>query len=223
MAGIMRVLLGALPFLLPTFFFPSLSFFFSFTIYFSHELARMLSPLSLSRSPSIRPIVACTLDQGRIYFTFLFLSLSLSGSWREHLRAFIRIVQRTKMHGSLYFRTVCKKIGVKFRPDPISKIDYIYIDSFFVYHVHCWRVINVFIFNSTRKDYHRSIRSFVISWPRNLKSINIKKRIGGYLLPKKKLNPFFFSSLFSTSVATLRYVTLRYITSRYIARHRRET
>lgn len=95
MAGIMRVLLGALPFLLPTFFFPSLSLFFLFTIYFSHELARMLSPPSLSRPPSIRPIVACTLDQGRIYFTFLFLSLSLSGSWREHLRAFIRIVQRT--------------------------------------------------------------------------------------------------------------------------------
>ena len=119
------------------------------------------------------------------------------------------------MHGSLYFRTVCKKIGVKFRPDPISKIDYIYIDSFFVYHVHCWRVINVFIFNSTRKDYHRSIRSFVISWPRNLKSINIKKRIGGYLLPKKKLNPFFFLLSFprpSQPYVTLRYVTLRHVT-----------
>ena len=93
MAGIMRVLLGALPFLLPTFFFPSLSFFFSFTIYFSHELARMLSPLSLSRSPSIRPIVACTLDQGRIYFTFLFLSLSLS--LRKLERTFTRVYKNS--------------------------------------------------------------------------------------------------------------------------------
>lgn len=69
-------------------FFFSLSLsFFSFTIYFSHELARMLSPPSLSRPPSIRPIVACTLDQGRIYFTFLFLSLSLSPEVGENIYA----------------------------------------------------------------------------------------------------------------------------------------
>lgn len=165
MAGIMRVLLGALPFLLPTFFFPSLSLFFFFYDLLlprigAHAFPSL--PLSSSLDPSDRGMHPRS-RSNLFHFSFS-LSLSLSGSWREHLRAFIRIVQRTKVkHGSLYFRTVCKKIGVKFRPDPISKIDYIYIDSFFVYHVHCWRVINVFIFNSTRKDYHRSIRSFVIS------------------------------------------------------------
>lgn len=103
----MRVLLGALPFLLPTFFF--LSFFYDLLL--PRVGAHAFPPLSPPRYAD-RPIAA--LDQGRIYFT--------SFSPRFYVRTTIEFIRE-----SVEFQSSSV-------PDPISRSIihiYIYIDSFF--------------------------------------------------------------------------------------------
>lgn len=107
MAGIMRVLLGALPFLLPTFFF---SFFLLRST--SPTSWRACFPPSSPPRYADRPIAA--LDQGRIYFT--------SFSPRFYVRTTIEFIRE-----SVEFQSSSV-------PDPISRSIihiYIYIDSFF--------------------------------------------------------------------------------------------
>lgn len=110
MAGIMRVLLGALPFLLPTFFF--LSFFYDLLL--PRVGAHAFPPLPPRYAD--RPIAA--LDQGRIYFT----SFSPQDTTRFYVRTTIEFIRE-----SVEFQSSSV-------PDPISRSIihiYIYIDSFF--------------------------------------------------------------------------------------------